>query len=200
MFRTTTDRTPLGGCTKESTFVACGSDKRIRNSRVTIFVFVFYVCIYKMGWGSFWHGVAHPIESLKHAGQSVLHAAESAAHSVVQFAKHTEEKVLHAIVNSAPVQFVKHTEEKVVHAFSSVAHKVGQGLSSAVDFVKHTATTIGDGVAEVWHGAESFGSSLLSMTKIIPYAIAGGVGLFALSMTKREGNFDNPSSKRSKMF
>ena len=153
-----------------------------------------------MGWGSFFHGITHPIESIKNAGRSVLHAAESAVHSVVRFAKHTEEKVVHAVLNSAPVQFIKHTEEKVVHAFSSVAHKVAQGVTSAVDFVKHTATTIGDGVKEVWHGAESFGSSLLSMTKIIPYAIAGGVGLFALSMTKREQNFENPSSKRSRFF
>jgi len=45
--------------------------------------------------------------------------------------------------------FLKHTEEKIVHSISSVAHKVGQSLSSAVDFAKHTAT--GVGVKKVWH-------------------------------------------------
>ena len=154
-----------------------------------------------MGWGSFWHGVTHPLETIKHAGQSVFHAAESAVHSVVQFAKHTEQKIVHAIVHSAPVQFIKHTEEKIVHAVSAVAHKVAQGVTGAVDFVKHTASSIKDGIKEVWHGAENLGNSFLNLTKIVPYAIAGGVGLFALQMVnKREGGFSNPPSKRVRNF
>ena len=75
---------------------------------------------------------------------------------------------------------MKHTEEKIVHVVSGVAHKVAQGVTGAVDFVKHTASAIGDGVKEVWHGTESLGSSLVGLTKMVPYAIAEGVGLFSL--------------------
>ena len=96
------------------------------------------------------------------------------------------------------MQFVKHMAEKVVHAVSTVGHSIASGAKSTVEFVKHTASTVADGVKEVWHGAESLGHSLLDMTKILPYALAGGGTLIALSFlnNKRGSSFSQPPSKR----
>jgi len=149
-----------------------------------------------MGWSSFWHAVSHPIDSIKSAGSSVFHAAESAVHSGVDFVKHTVEKAAHFVNHLPPVEFVRHTAEKVAHAVSTVGHAIASGAKSAVEFVKHTATTVADGVKEVWHGAENLGNSLLGMTKIIPYALAGGGVLIALNMMKRESTYSLPPAKR----
>ena len=149
-----------------------------------------------MGWSSFWHAVSHPIDSIKSAGSSVFHAAESVVHSGVDFVKHTAEKAVHFVVNLPPVQFVKHTAEKAAHAVSTVGHAIASGAKSAVEFVKHTASIVGEGVKEVWHGAESLGHSLLDMTKMLPYALAGGGVLIAMSMMKRGSSFSQPPSKR----
>ena len=155
-----------------------------------------------MGWGSFWNSVTHPIEAIKHAGSSIFHAAEHAVEGGVAFVKHTEEKIVHAIMHSAPVEFVKHTVHKITHAVTVVGNKVASGLHSAVEFVKHGATVVADGVKEVWHGAEKFGGSLnmtASMAKILPYALAGVGGLVAMSMLKRPSGDSYSSQKRQRL-
>ena len=153
-----------------------------------------------MGWGSFWHSVTHPVEAIKHAGLSIYHAAEHAVQGGVAFVKHTEEKLVHAVMHSAPVMFVKHTVHKITHAVTSVGNKVASGLHSAVEFVKHGAETVASGVKEVWHGAEKIGHSFVSMTdsfsKILPYAAAGIGGLIAMSMLSKRGNDDSYDSQK----
>jgi len=141
-----------------------------------------------MGWASFWHAVSHPIDSIKSAGSSVFHAAESAVHSGIDFVKHIAEKAAHFVNHLPPVKFVRRTAEKVAHAASTVGHAIASGAKSAVEFVKHTASTVADGVKEVEHGSENLGNSLLDMTKIIPYALAGGGALIAISMLNKRGS------------
>ena len=152
-----------------------------------------------MGWGSFWHSVTHPIESIKSAGTSIFHAAEHAVQGGLHFIKHTEEKIVNAVMHSPPVEFVKHITHKITHAVTSVGNKVVSGLHSAVEFVKHGAETVGNGIKEVWHGAENIGNSFLSMTKILPYAAAGIGGLVALSMMKRSSGDSYGPQKRQRL-
>ena len=117
----------------------------------------------------------------------------------MEFVKHTAEKVVHAVMHSPPVEFVKHAVHKITHAVTTVGNKVASGLHTAVDFVKHGAETVANGVKEVWHGAENMGNSLLGMTKILPYAMAGIGGLVALSMLKRPSDDSYGSQKRPRL-
>jgi len=151
-----------------------------------------------MGWSSFWHAVSHPIDTIKSAGSSVAHAAESAFHSTVDFVKHTADKAVVFVKNLPPVKWIAHTKDKIVQAAQDVGHAIVTGATDTFKFIKHTGEAVVDGVKEVWHGAEKFGNSLLDMTKIIPYALAGGGALIAINMMnkKRSSAFSQSSAKR----
>ena len=149
-----------------------------------------------MGWSSFWHAVSHPIDTIKSAGSSVAHASESAFHSTVDFVKHTADKAVHFVKTLPPVEWVNHNAGKIVQAAQDVGHAIVTGAKDTFKFVKHTGEAVVDGVKEVWHGAENLGNSLLDMTKVIPYALAGGGVLIAMSMMNKRGqSFSQPPAK-----